>query len=98
MNVISEEIENRRQTVKKRLRDTFMQSVDRHEVDEGIEILKRLDNYLTPAEAHAAMAYYFDHQEEIDREINAEWDQAQRERLHAERSPFYTRLRAKGLL
>ena len=45
------DIENRRQAVKKRLRDSFMQAVDRHEVDEGIELLKRLDFYLTPAEA-----------------------------------------------
>ncbi len=54
--------------------------------------------YLTPAEAHAAMAYYFDHQEEIDSEIRAEWEQAQRERLQAQQSPFYVRMRAKGLL
>ena len=54
--------------------------------------------YLTPAEAHAAMAYYFDHQQEIDLEIAAEWDQVQRERIQAQRSPFYVRMRAKGLL
>jgi len=47
------EIESRRQAVKKRLRDTFTDAVDRHAVDEGIETLKRLDNYLTPAEAEA---------------------------------------------
>jgi hypothetical protein len=47
------EIENRRQAVKKRLRDSFLQAVDRHEVDEGIDLLKRLDFYLTPAEAEA---------------------------------------------
>jgi len=54
--------------------------------------------YLTPAEVHAAMAYYFDNQEEVDNEIRAEWEQAQRERLQAQRSPFYVRMRAKGLL
>jgi uncharacterized protein (DUF433 family) len=54
--------------------------------------------YLKPAEAHTAMAYYFDHQEEIDREIAAEWEQADRERSQGQRSPFYIRLRAKGLL
>jgi uncharacterized protein (DUF433 family) len=54
--------------------------------------------YLTPAETHSAMAYYFDHQEEIDNEIRAEWEQAQRERVQAQRSPFYVRMRAKGLL
>jgi uncharacterized protein (DUF433 family) len=29
--------------------------------------------YLTPAEVHAAMAYYFDHREEIDQELSAEY-------------------------
>jgi uncharacterized protein (DUF433 family) len=53
---------------------------------------------LTLAEAHAAMAYYFDHQDEIDSEIRAEWEQAQKERVQGQRSPFYIRMRAKGLL
>jgi hypothetical protein len=44
------------------------------------------------------MTYYFDHQEEIDNEIRVEWEQAQRERLQAQRSPFFVRMRAKGLL
>src|SRR5437588_8275627 len=54
--------------------------------------------YLAPAEAHAAMTYYFDHQEEIDNEIRVEWEQAQREGLQGQRSPFFVRMRAKGLL
>jgi uncharacterized protein (DUF433 family) len=54
--------------------------------------------YLTPAEAHAAMAYYFDHQDEIDGEIRAEVEQVGQARSHATRSPFFVRLRAKGLL
>ncbi len=52
--------------------------------------------YLTPAEAHAAMAYYFDHQDEIDAEIRAEWSQVQE--MPAPRSPFFVRMRGKGLL
>src|SRR4051795_7556795 len=54
--------------------------------------------YLQPAEAHAAMAYYFDHQDEIDQEIETEWRQAQREHAQAAQSPLRLRLRAKGLL
>jgi uncharacterized protein (DUF433 family) len=54
--------------------------------------------YLRPAEAHAAMAYYFDHQDEMDREIQDEWQQEQQDRSQAVRSPFFLRLRAKGLL
>ncbi len=64
----------------------------------SVEEMCRQHPYLTPAEAHAAMTYYFDHQEEMDSEIRAEWEQAQRERQEARRSPFYVRMRAKGLL
>ena len=54
--------------------------------------------YLHPAEAHAAMTYYFDHQQEVDAEIEAEWRQVEQERAGASKSPFYLRLKAKGLL
>jgi uncharacterized protein (DUF433 family) len=54
--------------------------------------------YLSLAEAHAAMAYYFDHQDEIDREIRAEIEQVEREKSQAVRSPVYLRLRSQGLL
>ncbi|MGA2584100.1 MAG: hypothetical protein ABSG31_12550 [Tepidisphaeraceae bacterium] len=48
---LPEEIENRRQMRKQQLRDSWQEAVDRHDVDGSIEILKRLDLYLTPAEA-----------------------------------------------
>jgi hypothetical protein len=54
--------------------------------------------YLQPAEAHAAMGYYFDHQDEIDREIETEWQQARQDRSQSPRSSFLLRLKAKGLL
>jgi uncharacterized protein (DUF433 family) len=38
----------------------------------SVEEMRRQHSYLTLAEAHAAMAYYFDHQDEIDGEIEAE--------------------------
>ena len=53
---------------------------------------------LTQAEVHAAMAYYFDHQETIDAEIRTEFEQTRKDAEAADRSPFYQRLRAKGLL
>jgi uncharacterized protein (DUF433 family) len=53
--------------------------------------------YLTLAEAHAALTYYFDHQQEIDQEIGQEWAAAGRAHAHAQPSPFLQRLRAKGL-
>jgi uncharacterized protein (DUF433 family) len=54
--------------------------------------------YLTPAEAHASMAYYFDHQEEIDAEIHAEIETADRAHEAAQNSSLRLRLRAKGLI
>ena len=54
--------------------------------------------YLSLAEAHAAMAYYFDHQEEIDTEIRDDWEQTQREMNQSVSSPFYVRMKARGLL
>lgn len=53
--------------------------------------------YLTPAEAHAAMAYYFDHQAEIDAEIRDELELVDREHGEAKDSSLRLRLRAKGL-
>ena len=52
---------------------------------------------LTLAEAHAAMGYYFDHQDEIDQEIHLEIEQLREGAKDARRSPFHHRLRLKGL-
>jgi uncharacterized protein (DUF433 family) len=54
-------------------------------------------SYLTPAEAHAAMAYYFDHQAEIDQEIRDEVEQVKRDQSSSSRSPIYHRLRSQGV-
>ena len=51
--------------------------------------------YLNPAEAHAAMGHYFDHQAEIDQEIRAEIELAERERAQESRLPVILRLRAE---
>ena len=53
--------------------------------------------HLHTAEVHAAMAYYFDHQAEIDAEIRAEWATAEQESRETPRSPFLQKLIAKGL-
>ena len=53
--------------------------------------------YLKPAEAYAAMAYYFDHQDEIDSEIRAELDDLARTQNTTKDSPLRLRLRAQGL-
>ncbi|MGB3292649.1 MAG: DUF433 domain-containing protein [Phormidesmis sp.] len=64
----------------------------------SVEEICRQHPYLKPAEAHAAMGYYFDHQEEIDREITQEWEQVQSSTPKTTRSPFYTRMKVRGLL
>jgi hypothetical protein len=64
----------------------------------SVEEICRQHLYLTLAEAHAAMGYYFDHQEEIDLEIRQELQQVQENMTQAAKSPFYIRMKAKGLL
>ena len=53
---------------------------------------------LTKAEAHAAMTYYFDHQTEIDGEIESELRDAGTSLKQSSDSPLRLRLRAQGLL
>ena len=62
------------------------------------EEICRQHPYLKPAEVHAAMAYYFDHQEEMDLEISQEWQQVQEDLNSHQRSPFHSRMKTKGLL
>ncbi len=64
----------------------------------SVEELCHQHPYLTPAEAHATMGYYFDHQDEIDQEISQEWQDTQASMTQAPKSPFYTRMKARGLL
>src|ERR1700680_995558 len=54
--------------------------------------------YLTEGEVHSAMAYFYDHRQEIDEEIRGELAQAAHAPDESARSPFYLRMRAKGLL
>jgi uncharacterized protein (DUF433 family) len=50
--------------------------------------------YLSLAEVHAALTYYHDHREEIDREIEAEATEVERLRRSTPESPLLKRLRA----
>ncbi|HSU67151.1 MAG TPA: hypothetical protein VLJ39_09780 [Tepidisphaeraceae bacterium] len=47
------DIEQRRQSHKKQLLQSWHEAVARHDTDGSIEILKQLDSYLTPAEAES---------------------------------------------
>ena len=54
--------------------------------------------YLSLAEAHAAMAYYYDHESEIDAEIEEEVKEVKKSRADAPPSSFVLRMKAKELL
>ena len=53
---------------------------------------------LRPAEVHSALAYYFDHQEEIDGEIRLEVEESDRDARDAFPSPFFLRMKTRGIL
>ena len=46
---------------------------------------------------HSALAYYWDHKEEIDRQIEADLDYADHMRKNSGESLLTARLKAKGL-
>jgi uncharacterized protein (DUF433 family) len=54
--------------------------------------------HLTLAEVHSAMAYYFDHQQEIDTEIRDELAQLDEDARTRQPSPIWQKLKAKGLI
>jgi uncharacterized protein (DUF433 family) len=60
------------------------------------EEMCRQHPYLTIAEAHAALLYYWDHQQEIDAEVRAEVEQVEQDRADTTPSPFLLRLRSQG--
>lgn len=59
----------------------------------SVEEMGRQHPYLTQSELTYAMAYYFDHQEEIDTEIRSEWEQAEPGKIQSSPSPFLVRMR-----
>src|SRR4051794_32380364 len=62
------------------------------------EEMCRQHPYLTIAEAHAAMLYYWDHPEEIEQEIRQEQGYAAQDAACGHQSPFFKRMKEKGLL
>jgi uncharacterized protein (DUF433 family) len=54
--------------------------------------------YLTLGQIHSALAYYWDHREEIDRDIEQRLVRADQLQRSAATSSLVARLRSKGLL
>lgn len=53
--------------------------------------------YLLPAEVYAAMCYFYDHQQEIHAELDAELREEEEAVKRIPASPFLQRLRRQGL-
>lgn len=62
------------------------------------EEIQRQHPHLTLAEIHAAFAFYYEHQEDMDGQIQARQAQAQRLQQAAGDDPFTARMRAEGRL
>lgn len=54
--------------------------------------------HLSPAQVHAALSYYYDHQPELDAQIRASTESADRLKAAAGPSPVAERLRREGKL
>lgn len=54
--------------------------------------------HLTLGQIHAALAYYCDHQEELDRDIKQRFETVDRIQGSTESSPLVLRLKSKGLI
>ncbi len=62
----------------------------------SVDEMCRQHPYLTVAEAHAAMCYYFDHQAEVDAEIEEELEQSQEAGFQADNGRLASLLKARG--
>ena len=54
--------------------------------------------YLTLGQIHSALAYYWDHKDELDADIERRWQYGESERRKAGPSPLAAKLRGQGLL
>ena len=54
--------------------------------------------YLTLGQIHSALAYYWDHKQTLDADIERRLQWAEQSRQEAGESPLTAKLRAKGLL
>ena len=54
--------------------------------------------YLSLGQIHSALAYYWDHKDALDADIERRWQWAEQSRREAGPSPLVAKLRAQGLL
>lgn len=54
--------------------------------------------YLSMSQIHSALAYYWDHQQELDADLEQRFQYAETQRREAGKSALARRLRAQGLI
>lgn len=64
----------------------------------SVEELHFQHPYLTLGQIHSALAYYWDHQEELDRDIERRLELVDQIQQAMEPPPLLARLKAKGLI
>ncbi len=62
------------------------------------EELKFQHSYLTLGQIHSALAYYWDHKEELDHDIEKRFEYVNKLQRKTRDSPLESRLKAKGLI
>jgi uncharacterized protein (DUF433 family) len=60
--------------------------------------IKRQHPHLTLGQIHSALAWYYDHQDAMDREIQSQLDEVQQLKASAGESPVRRKLKAMGKL
>ena len=62
------------------------------------EEIRRQHPHLTLGQIHAALAWYYDHQESMDQEIHAQLDEVDRLKQEAGETPVHRKLKSLGKL
>jgi uncharacterized protein (DUF433 family) len=62
------------------------------------EELQFQHSYLTLGQIHSALAYYWDHKEELDKDIERRLELVDKLQRQKKNSPLISRLKAKGLI
>lgn len=73
-------------------------AIDKRAYDSTPEEMHREYPHLSLAQIHAALAYYYDHQTDMDAEIDRQTEEIREMREKAGESPGRRRLRDRGLL
>ena len=60
--------------------------------------IKRQHPHLSLGQIHSALAWYYDHQEDMDREIRSQLDDVRRIKANSGESPVRSKLKAMGKL